>query len=123
MKGDAGIQTRDLFAAMVTSPSPELKAVMSNIPPEALPKPLEGKVVEESYIVNEQPWLSHCIASSIQRLNKALPLGQQLTALDVFIDIARNGSGESVRLLREHQIDPAAIEKILRKENLTVLTG
>jgi hypothetical protein len=52
-----------------------------------------------------------------------LPEGQQLTALDVFIDIARNGTGESVAMLRRYNIDPAAIEKILQHEKLHVLRG
>jgi hypothetical protein len=123
MKGDGGIQTRDLFAAMVTNPSPELQTVMSHIPKDALPKPLEGKLVDEPYIANEQPWLSHCISSSIERLSKVLPAGQQLTALDVFIDIVRNGTGESVRLLRKHNVYPETIENILKQENLNVLKG
>jgi hypothetical protein len=123
MKGDGGIKTRDLFASMVSNPTPELRAVMQHIPKEALPQPLEGKLIDEPYIANEQPWLSHCISSSIKRLSKALPDGQMLTALDVFIDIARNGTGESVALLRRNNIDPDAIEKILQQENLQVLQG
>jgi hypothetical protein len=123
MKGDPGIQTRDLFAAMVTSPSPDLQAVINNIPAAALPAPLEGKTVAEPYIIQEQPWLSHCVSTSIKRLSKALPANQQLSALDVFIDIARNGTGDSVKLLREHNIDPERIEAILKKENLSVLKG
>jgi hypothetical protein len=123
MKGDPGIQTRDLFAAMVTNPGPEIGAVIRNIPSKALPAPLEGKTVAEPYIIREQPWLSHCISSSIKRLSKALPSGQQLSALDVFIDIARNGTGDSVKLLRENNIDPKKIEEILKKENLSVLQG
>ncbi len=104
MKGDGGIQTRDLFAAMVTNPTSELQCVIRHLPKNALPEPLQGKLINEPYIANEQPWLSHCISSSIKRLSKALPPGQQLTALDVFIDIARNGTGESVNLLRKHNI-------------------
>jgi hypothetical protein len=121
MKGDGGIKTKDLFAAIVTNPTTELQAVLRNIPAEALPEPLEGKIVDEHYIVNEQPWLSHCVSSSITRLSKILPSNQQLTALDVFIDIARNGTGESVRLLRQSNITPEKIEEILEKENLHVL--
>jgi Domain of unknown function (DUF4062) len=123
MRGDGGINTRDLFASMVSNPTPELQAVMQHIPKEALPKPLEGKLIDEPYIAKEQPWLSHCISSSIKRLSKALPEGQLLTALDVFIDIVRNGTGESVALLRRNNIDTHAIEKILLKENLHVLQG
>jgi hypothetical protein len=123
MKGDAGIQTRDLFAAIVTNPTPELQAIIKNIPAEALPKPLTGAIVNEPYIINEEPWLSHCIATSLKRMSKALPSNQQLTALDVFIDIARNGTGESVRLLREHNVTPERIAEILVNENLQVING
>ena len=123
MKGDGGIKTRDLLASMISNPTPELQAVMRHIPKEALPDPLEGKLVDEPYIAGENPWLSHCISASIKRLSKALPEGNQLTALDVFIDIARNGTGESVALLRKHHIDPDRIEKILKLENLHVLKG
>jgi hypothetical protein len=123
MKGNGGIQTSDLFAAMVTNPTPELEAVLKHIPKKALPEPLEGKIVDEPYIVNEQPWLSHCIASSIKRLSQALSSEKQLTALDVFIDIVRNGTGKSVRLLRENNINPESISIILKQENLQVLQG
>ena len=123
MKGDGGIKTRDLLASMMSNPTPELQAVLRHIPKAALPEPMEGKLVDEPYIAGESPWLSHCISASIKRLNKALPDGQQLTALDVFIDIARNGTGESVALLRKHNIDPDRIEKILQQENLYVLKG
>lgn len=121
MKGDPGIQTRDLFAAMVTNPTPEIDAVMKHIPKQALPEPITGSVINERYIETEQPWLSHCIAASIERLSNALPKGQQLTALDVFIDIARNGTGDSVAMLRKHNIDTKAIDEILKKEHLEVL--
>lgn len=123
MKGDGGIQTRDLFAAMVTNPTPGLNAVMKHFPEKAMPQPIEGKLTHEHYIADEKPWLSHCIISSIERLNKALPAGEQITPLDVFIDIARNGSGESVKLLREHNIYPETIEHILKQEHLKVLRG
>jgi hypothetical protein len=45
MKGDGGIKTRDLFASMVSNPTPELQAVMQHIPKEALPEPMEGKLL------------------------------------------------------------------------------
>lgn len=123
MKGDGGIKTQDLFASMVSNPTPELMAVMRHIPREALPEPMAGTLIDDPYIAGEKPWLSHCISASIQRLSKALPAGQQLTALDVFIDIARNGTGKSVALLRKYQIDPDRIDRILQEEKLQVLQG
>ncbi|MCW3081816.1 DUF4062 domain-containing protein [Segetibacter sp.] len=123
MKGDGGIKTKDLFAAMVTHPTSDLQAVIKHIPENALPEPMKGKMVDEHYILSENPWLSHCISASIERLSNVLLPGRKLTAIDVFIDIARNGSGESVRLLRENNINPDTIESILIKENLNVLQG
>jgi len=53
-------------------------------------------LAEEPYIVHERRWLSHCVESSIRRLSQHLPEGRTLTAADIFADIARTGSGESV---------------------------
>ncbi len=118
MKGDGGIQTRDLFAAMSTNPSPEIQAVIKHFPDGALPPAITGDTVDDPYIVEEHPWLSHCISASMERLSGTLPKGQQLTALDVFIDIAKNGTGESVAQLRKHHIDVKTIDEILKKEGL-----
>lgn len=120
MKGDPGIQTRDLFAAMLTQPTKELSSLIQNIPSAGLPVPFEGNLVSKSYIVNEHPWLSHCISSSIKRLGKSLAEEEKITPTDIFVDIARNGTGESVRLLREHQVDAKKIEEIILKEKLDV---
>ena len=121
MKGDAGIQTRDFFAAMVTEPGPEVQAIVNHIPTEALPKPIEGEIVADPYIIKELPWLSHCISSSLKRMKKALPDGRQLTAADVITDIMKNGTGESVALLRKHNVTANTISDIIKTENLEVL--
>ena len=122
MAGDGGIKTKDLFATFMIQPGEELNKVFNQIPDAALPEPVQGALVEDQYIIEERPWLSHCISSSLRRLGKALPEGKQLTALDVFTDIAKNGSGESVALLRKHNIGPKEIEAIMKTQNLKPLT-
>jgi len=119
--GDPGIQTRDLFAAMLRVAGEQLSPIVSEIPKAALPQAVQGPVVEQPYVVEERPWLSHCVASSVRRLRKALPAGRDLTAADVFADIAKNGSGESVELLRKHQIGPKEIDQILMRNGLRVV--
>jgi hypothetical protein len=121
--GDPGIQTRDLFAAMLRVAGEQLNPIVSEIPQAALPEPVQGPVVEQPYVIEERPWLSHCVASSVRRLRGALPDGRDRTAADVFADIAKNGSGESVALLRSHDIGPEQIDQILRKNGLNVVTG
>jgi len=119
--GDPGIQTRDLFAAMLRVAGEELTPIVSEIPKTALPDAVQGAVVEEPYIIEERPWLSHCVASSVKRLRKALPAGRHVTAPDIFADIAKNGSGESVKRLREHNIGPKEIDSILSRKGIDVL--
>ena len=119
--GDGGVQTSDLFAALLRIRPAQLQPIIEEIPQEALPTPTMGTVVEEPYIIQERPWFSHCVASSIRRLSKQLPMDRMLNAVDIFADIAKNGSGESVHLLREHNVGPAEIDRILKEKNIQVV--
>lgn len=118
LAGDPGIQTRDLFAALLRIESPALQQVLTEIPSEALPDPTAGPVSDEPYVIKERPWLSGCVASSVRRLGKSLPPGRSLTATDIFADIAKNGTGASVALLRKHNVGPSEIDTILRNRNI-----
>jgi hypothetical protein len=120
--GDAGVQTQDLFAALLRIGPESVRRIVEEIPAQALPEPTSGPIIDEPYIIQERPWLSHCVASSIERLSKQLPSGRTLTAADIFADIAKNGTGRSVALLRQHKIGPAEIDEILRKKHIEVLT-
>lgn len=55
------------------------------------------------------------------RPRRGLPAGRTLSAVDVFADIAKNGIGESVRLLRQHNIGPGAIDAILWWKQIDVV--
>jgi hypothetical protein len=72
--------------------------------------------LQEAYIVEERSWLSHCVTASIRRLRRALPPGRLLTSTDIFADIAKNGTGSSVALLRKHNVQPSDIDAILQKK-------
>ena len=123
LAGDPGIQTRDLFAALLRVESPDLQQVVTDIPRSALPEPTEGPVLDEAYVIEERPWLSGCVVSSIRRLGKSLPPGRSLTATDIFADIAKNGTGASVALLRKHNVGPGEIDAILRSRNIEVVSA
>ncbi len=121
--GDAGIKTRDLFAAIQRLGGEEFKPFAEALPQEALPAPTPGVVSVEPFITEEQPWLSHCVADSIQRLSKITPPDYTLTAADIFADIAKHGSGESVALLRKHNIEPKDIDEMIQAHNIPVFSG
>jgi len=119
--GDGGVQTRDLFSALLRVAPESLAPITRHIPSQALPLPTPGSVATEPYVAKEAPWLSHCVSSAIRRLGAVLPAGRKLTAADIFAEIALNGSGESVRLLREHKVTPDVIEGIIATESLDVV--
>ncbi|MCX7110628.1 MAG: DUF4062 domain-containing protein [Proteobacteria bacterium] len=121
LAGDPGIQTRDLFAALQRVGSPAIQAIVSGIPSAALPEPTAGPVNDTDYIVTERPWLSSCVESSVRRLSKALPSGDLLSGADVFADIAKNGHGTSVALLRKHNVGPSEIDRILKEKGVRVV--
>lgn len=119
--GDAGIKTQDLFSALARVTPESIQPIIDDIPEPARPKPTEGNIVDSTYLLNERPWLSGCISSSVHRLNNNLPRGRKLSSADVFVDIAKHGSGESVRLLREHKVGPNEIERIISRKNLDIV--
>ena len=55
--GDPGIQTRDLFAAMLRVAPEQLASIVKEIPQGALPEAVSGPIAEQPYVVEERPWL------------------------------------------------------------------
>ena len=56
--GDAGIQTRDLFAALLRVRLPKLEPIVEELPIAASLEPTEGAVADEPYIVSELSWFA-----------------------------------------------------------------
>lgn len=119
--GSGGVKTEDLFAGLMRVQTEPLKLVVEEIPKNALPKPINGPVNDKPYIIAETPWLSPCIASSIERMSQQLPEGRPLTSVDIFADIAKHGHGKSVQLLRDYNIGPREIDQILERKNIKVV--
>jgi hypothetical protein len=117
---DPGIATRDLFAALLRNAGQEIQPFAEAIRGDALPRPTAGSVNAEPFIADERPWLSHCVATSIKRLARVTPANYTITCADIFADIAKNGTGESVRLLREHNIQPADIDRIIKERKIPI---
>jgi hypothetical protein len=120
--GDGGVDTETLFAALrrAEKSNPVISAIARR-DPEALPPEIEGPIVTQPYIVQEQPWLSGCVSESIKRLSRHLPPGREVTGTDIFVDIAKHGTGGSVLRLRKHDIGPAEIDQIVRDTGVSVL--
>lgn len=122
LAGDGGIDTQTLFRAMrLDNEVTPITSAIEARSPDALPPKIEGPIVAQPYIVQEQPWLSGCVADSIKRLALHLPPGRKLTTADIFTDIAKHGIGGSVWRLRQHNIGPADIDQIVHDTGVSVL--
>jgi hypothetical protein len=122
--GDGGIDTWTFFAALFQARDKQLDRLITsirNVSNEALPQRIDGLTLAEPYLLQERPWLSGCVSSAIRRLSQQLPPGRELTGVDIFVDIAKHGTGDSVRLLRKHKIGPEEIKSLIRQNNLDVV--
>ena len=109
---------------LAATKDPQLERLVASIRKAAdgaLPQRLDGPAVVQPYVMGERPWLSGCVASAIRRLSAQLPAGRVLTGTDIFVDIAKHGTGKSVQLLREHKIGPTEIDRFVRENGLDVV--
>jgi serine/threonine protein kinase len=121
--GSTRISTRDLFAALARLGTGSLRQLFDELPPGALPEPVDEVVPIDHSLLHEQPLLSDCVQDSLTafqtlatRRRGAVPL--KIAPMDLFVDIAKNGHGPSVARLREHGIDGVAIDRMVDKLRL-----
>jgi hypothetical protein len=124
--GDPGLATHHLFAALHRIAKQDrnpLGAMLDKRIEAAMPDAVQGHVVTDHHIATEHPWLSHCVAASVKRLLRTAPPGRKINAADIFADIAKHGTGESVRKLREHGIMPADIDAAVARAGISVVVA
>ena len=130
--GSKRISTRDLFEALARLGTGHLKQVLDELPPGAMPEPADPDIPIDRSLLTDRPLLSDCVRDSLSEFRKlttdaalrserfgAPP--QRIAPVDLFVDVARHGHGPSVVRLREHGVDPAAMERIVEKLGLRLL--
>lgn len=115
--GSNRISTRRLFAAILRL-RPELAALL---PTGSLPTPLDESIEAKHPPLKAQPNLSSCVADSIAHLSMARPPDRRVGPLDMFVDVARHGTGPSVRQLRVHGIGRSEIDDLVRRRGWQVI--
>lgn len=110
--GSNRISTRRLFAAILRL-RPELATFL---PTGSLPAPLDESIEAKHPPLKVQPNLSACVADAITHLSTAHPPDRRVGPLDMFVDVARHGTGPSVRQLRAHGIGRAEIDDLVRRQ-------
>lgn len=112
-EGKDYISTRTLFAAFRRLRPAQLAAFFGQLPAGALPDSISEDVTVDRAAMDDIQSLSSCVQASLTNLSSRATAEHKLASEDIFIDIARHGTGESVRRLRTHGIDSERISHIL----------
>jgi hypothetical protein len=119
--GKSVMSTRYFFAAILRLNPESLRDVLRLLTMEnALPELL---AIEDSArhpkLMVDLPF-SACVSDSLSALSIAAKNSSPLTISDVFIDIAKNGHGESVARLRQHGFDTVRIDRLVAEYNIPI---
>jgi hypothetical protein len=121
-QGRSRIQTKDLFAAIMRIQPDPLSELLCLLPPSALPKPLDQHISIEPRILHDNPQFSACIADSLNHIGQKATLRDTLSSTELFVDIAKYGTGNSVTQLRQHGINPEKIDTLIRQFGWSIRT-
>lgn len=111
--GSNKIRTSTLFAAMLKLNIEPLNELFTLLPRKSLPDPISGNDKTKDYILDEKPDLSGCVRDSLEKIGPQASIDKKLTTKDIFVDIAKHGTGSSVRRLRTHGITANMIDEIV----------
>jgi hypothetical protein len=64
-------------------------------------------------ILDAQPLLSTCVENALSRLGQRSSGERRLTAEDVFVDVAKYGTGASVVRLRTYGVTPEMVDHLV----------
>jgi hypothetical protein len=112
------ISTRHLFSAIVRlqpGHMPELMRWIRRIAPRALPEPIDENIEPNRRLLWKPFPISSCIEDSLENLTPKVTSHRRLGSEDLFVDIARYGTGPSIRRLRTHGIDRESIHRIVHQ--------
>jgi ATP-dependent Clp protease ATP-binding subunit ClpA len=119
-EGKQRISTRTFFAAVVRLRPGLLDPLLDQLPEESLPEPVAAEVPVASPILKEPPLLSTCVQNALVRLGPKVDSRHKLTSADVFVDVAKHGSGSSVARLREHGVTEERIDQMVKQLGIRV---
>jgi hypothetical protein len=108
------ISTRLFFAAVARLRPGSLAALLDLLPEGALPEPLAADEPGEGP-PTEDALLSTCVEGALLRLSRDAAPGHKLSAAEVFVEVARHGTGASVAQLRECGVTAEEVVRLARQ--------
>lgn len=120
-EGSNVIRTRYLYSALVRLKPAPLNELFNRLPRDALPGPTSEDISAERHLLAENPQLSGCIEDSLVHLSKQVTHQKKISSADIFVDIAKYGTGESVKRLRIHGVSPDKITQIVEQLGWSII--
>lgn len=107
------VSTTNFVKALMVAQPGQISEFFNKLPQGALPEsnPAEDPVRLDSLASLES--FSPCIASAFSNLASEATADKRLSSEDIYIDIARHGTGKSTRLLRSHDVSKSDVEDIV----------
>lgn len=112
-EGKKIVSTRLLFAALKRLHSDRMDELLAQIPGDAIPDTMPAEIVADKDDIAHLDLVSSCVQHSLGHF--ATTAEPSLSGEEIFVDIARHGTGASVQRLRTHGIDETKINEIVRQ--------
>ncbi len=112
-QGKEEVSTRLLFAVPRQVNPEGLAEIFRRLPSEALPAPIGRHVEPDEHALGVRVGFSPCVQESLELLSERATSERKLSTLDVFVDIAKHGHGNSVAQLRTCGVDARKIDEIV----------
>lgn len=120
-EGKSITSTRHFFAALRKLKPNSLKDIILEIESRnGLPESVSGEVLQLPRSLSKNRTLSSCLTDSISNLSKVAPENYPIEVEDIFIDLAKYGTGASVKTLRDQGIDKRVIENFVDKYKIEI---
>lgn len=120
-EGKSTTSTRHFFAALRKLKPDSLKDIILEIENRnGLPEPVSREVSQLPRSLSKNRALSPCLTNSISNLSNIASENDPIKVEDIFIDVAKHGTGTSVVTLREQGIDEIVIEDLVSRYEIKI---
>lgn len=119
--GKTKTSTKYFFAALRKLKPESLREILNEIEDqEGLPKSISDEVLAIPRTLSRSRPLSNCLTDSVTQLSEIATKSAPIEVEDMFIDVAKFGSGKSVRKLRKNGINEQVIDGFVDKYQVEI---
>lgn len=120
-EGKDYISTSKLFSALRRIGADPLPDMLSKLPRDAVAEPPPADISPNYSSLQSINSLSPCVTQAVSKLAPKVDRASVLSSEDIFVDIARHGTGKSTRRLRTHGVGSSDVQRLVSQLGWSVL--